>query len=294
MDLTLTDALFDLNYIALNVGGTVVVGGDAIVSESIETTAENVITVQGTPVSFGTIGTIGWYSLQGDDVWQKITFEGKNATVAGVPVNSKVCVKYFAYNDALRQFTVPASIIPSEIHLIMTFPLFSAGAKTFTQSYQVGSLIVDVPRFLLSGNYEMSLTSTGASTSNLSGSALASYKGTDCDDMGQYATVKQVIKGASWTDNLSALAVDGADVQLSTGDTKLLSVFGVYKDGTTTQALNSNLTFSVVGGGSDVVTVDGDGVISVVGIGTATVSIVATDTAGWGDPIECYASVTVS
>ena len=104
------------------------------------------------------------------------------------------------------------------------------------------------------------------------------------------------IFGTSWIDGLKTLAIEGADVRLSTTGTTstTLSVVGLYNDGSTTNALASNLTFSVVGGGSDIATVTNAGVVTAVGAGTATISVVATATATLSDPIECYASVTVS
>ena len=58
----LTDALFDLNYIALNVGGNITVGWRCYNSRKYTTTVENTITVSGTPVEFGAAGVIGWYT----------------------------------------------------------------------------------------------------------------------------------------------------------------------------------------------------------------------------------------
>ena len=63
LDLTITDALFNMQYLALNAGGQVTVGGNSIVNEQVTTTKDNEITVAGTPVDFGGIGTVGWYSL---------------------------------------------------------------------------------------------------------------------------------------------------------------------------------------------------------------------------------------
>lgn len=291
-----TDALFDLNYMALNTGGNIVVGGDATAQESVTTTAENTITVQGTPVAFGSSGTIGWYTVEGEDNWHTITFTGKSATVSGLATQTNVCVRYIAYSDSVKTFTIPASIIPDEAHAVVTLPLFSAGAGNVTQSSKVGNLIVDIPRFIFDGNYELNMTATGASTNELSGTALAYTDVASCDDMSKYATVTMDILGTSWIDGLKTLAIEGADVRLSTTGTTstTLSVVGLYNDGSTTNALASKLTFSVVGGGSDIATVTNAGVVTAVGAGTATISVVATATATLSDPIECYASVTVS
>lgn len=291
MDITIKDALYNLNYMALHVGQDITVGGDSIVQESVTTTVANTITVVGTPVNFGD-SIVGWYTIQGESNWKKITFSGKTATVSNLPSGSKVCVRYNSYNDSLSQFVVPSSIIPKEQHLIMTAPLFSAGATTFTENYRVGSLVFDVPRYLLGGEYELSMTASGAATNDLSGTALKYKSGTSCDDMGQYGTVKMVIDNSDWTTGLSTMAVEGADIHLSVGGTETLSVIGIYEDGRHTTALNSNLTFT--SGTTATATVNSSGVITAVAAGTSSIKIVATGTSAWTDPVECYAQVTVT
>jgi len=82
MELTLTDALFSLEYLALNVGGTISASADVLTMEQVTTTVADTITILGTPQDFGGLGTIGWYSIAGKDNWSKITFEGKSATVS--------------------------------------------------------------------------------------------------------------------------------------------------------------------------------------------------------------------
>ena len=59
MELTLTDALFSLEYLALNVGGTISASADVLTMEQVTTTVADTITVTGTPKEFGNAGTIG-------------------------------------------------------------------------------------------------------------------------------------------------------------------------------------------------------------------------------------------
>lgn len=295
LDLTITDALFDMQYIALNAGGDITIGGESIVSEQITTTKANEITVAGVPVDFGGQGTIGWYSLPNTDNWTPITFVGQSATVANLAVGTTVCVKYNAEDDAMSQFVVSSNIIPSEIRLEMVFPLFAAGSQKLTQSSQVGELIIDVPRFMLNGSFDLSMTSTGASTSQLSGSALVAYESKGCNDMGQFATIKQKIYNSKWYDGLTTIAVDNADIRLASGETSTLKLWGIYNNGTalSTKALdNAKMTYTV--DPSSVATVTSAGVVTASGTGTATIKVVATETTGLANPIEGYASVTVS
>lgn len=293
LESNITDALFDMTYIALNVGGEITVGGDSLVTESVTTTTANKVTVTGTPVAFGNAGTIGWMTVEGEDNWQPITFTGKTAEVSGLASGTNVCVRYNAYDDAMKQFIIPSNVIPSEIHVVMTYPLFAAttDVQSLSTSSKVGELIVDIPRFQFNGSVELSLTSSGAATSNLSGSALAVNDTINCSDMGRYGTVKLRTFGGNWYDNLIAMAVDGAEMSMKTGDTKTLKVVGIFQDkGTTLTGVlnNANLTFT--SSSSSVATASTAGVVTAAGTGTATIEIVATDKPS----VHGYAEVNVT
>lgn len=293
LESNITDALFDMTYIALNVGGEITVGGDSLVTESVTTTTANEVTVTGTPVAFGNAGLVGWMTIEGEDNWQPITFTGKTAEVSGLPSGTNVCVRYNAYDDAMKQFIIPSNVIPSEIHVVMTYPLFAAttDVQSLSTSSKVGELIVDIPRFQFNGSVELSLTSSGAATSNLSGSALAVNDTINCSDMGRYGTVKLRTFGGNWYDNLIAMAVDGAEMSMKTNDTKTLKVVGIFQDkGTTLTGVlnNANLTFT--SSSSSVATVSTAGVVTAAGTGTATIEIVATDKPS----VHGYAEVNVT
>lgn len=293
LESNITDALFDMTYIALNVGGEITVGGDSLVTESVTTTTANEVTVTGTPVAFGNAGLVGWMTIEGEDNWQPITFTGKTAEVSDLPSGTNVCVRYNAYDDAMKQFIIPSNVIPSEIHVVMTYPLFAAttDVQSLSTSSKVGELIVDIPRFQFNGSVELSLTSSGAATSNLSGSALAVNDTINCSDMGRYGTVKLRTFGGKWYDNLIAMAVDGAEMSMKTGDTKTLKVVGIFQDkGTTLTGVlnNANLTFT--SSSSSVATVSTAGVVTAAGTGTATIEIVATDKPS----VHGYAEVNVT
>lgn len=293
LESNITDALFDMTYIALNVGGEITVGGDSLVTESVTTTTANEVTVTGTPVAFGNAGLVGWMTIEGEDNWQPITFTGQTAEVADLPSGTNVCVRYNAYDDAMKQFIIPSNVIPSEIHVVMTYPLFAAttDVQSLSTSSKVGELIVDIPRFQFNGSVELSLTSSGAATSNLSGSALAVNDTINCSDMGRYGTVKLRTFGGNWYDNLIAMAVDGAEMSMQTGDTKTLKVVGIFQDkGTTLTGVlnNANLTFT--SSSSSVASVSTAGVVTAAGTGTATIEIVATDKPS----VHGYAEVNVT
>lgn len=275
LEANITDALFNLQYLALNVGGEVVVGGNSLVTETVAG-GSGTLTVQGTPVAFGNAGTVGWYTVAGQEDWAPLTFEGKVATVSGVVAGTDYCVRYNANDAGIQEFTVPSAIIPSEVHLVMTYPLFAGGTNVeqISTSSQVGELIVDIPRFQFAGNVELSLTSSGAATSNLSGSALASYTTANCNDMGAYGTVKQKIYGGNWYDDLTTIAIDGGNFSLASGATKTLKVIGIFKNGTGVLD-NNNLTFTSSATGT--ASVSNAGVVTGATSGSANITVTVTD-----------------
>ena len=274
LEANITDALFNLQYLALNVGGEVVIGGSSLVTETV-TAGSGTLTVQGTPVAFGAAGTVGWYTPAGQEDWAPLTFEGKVAT-AEVTAGTDYCVRYNANDSSIQEFVVPSAIIPSEVHLVMTYPLFAGGTspEAISTSSQVGELIVDIPRFQFAGNVELSLTSSGAATSNLSGSALASYTTANCNDMGTYGTVKQKLYGGNWYDDLTTIAVDGGNFSLANGASKTLKVIGIFKNGTGVLD-NSKLTFT--SSASSTAAVTNAGVVTGASAGSANITITVTD-----------------
>jgi len=278
MSITLEDALFDLNYLSLNTGGTISVGGDTMTTEQITTTVANTITVTSTPQSFLSLGAIGWYSIAGSEVWTKITFSGLNATVTGLASGTTVCVKYVKEDVVSEQFTVASAFIPTQCYLLLTLPLFKTGldTNTYSASSKVGEVQVEVPTYQLSGNQELSLTSSGTTTSSISGQALASVTGaTSCDSSGDYAYIKKVIFGQDEFANVKSIVVEDSDIDLAVGGTQTLVLYKMFFGNILPSLLaNSKCTFtsSAVG----VATVSSAGLCTGVSAGTATITCVVT------------------
>ena len=292
--LNITDCQFDMNYLALNAGSPIVASADVMKTETFTVVATNTITVSSTPVAFpSTTNVIGWYKVAGasDDTWTKITFTGLNATVSGLAIGTTVCVTYYYADASARKFTVPASIVPSTVHAIMTVPLFKSGESTsFTSSSQIGEIQVDIPQFQLDGTQDMALTSTGAGQVALSGMALANF-GSGCTVNGYYATLTEVINGKDPLANVVSLAVADGDIDLSaTYTTETIKVYGIYNDGTTPSILPNSL-FTFVSGTPATATVNSAGLVTkVAASGTTNISITATTK----PTLSTFAVVTVA
>lgn len=279
MSLTLTDALFSLEYLALNVGGTITAGGDVFESEQVVAGNEQ-ITVTGTPVDFNGIGTIGWYSIAGKDEWTKINFTGKTAQVAGLQEGTTVCVNYVKNNDSAREFIVSSEFIPAQCYMKLTIPLFKAGTDnvtSYTASSQVGEVQIHIPNFILSGAQSLSLTASGASNTSLSGNALATFTGGEgCEGDGYYAKLVEVIMNKDEWDGVTSIVVADSDIDLAPTAEQTLEVYAMYSGGMTVPRLvdNSKLTFTA--DNSHATVGQHTGVVKGVNTGTTIIDCVVT------------------
>ena len=88
---TLTDAMFDLNYIALSLGVNVESGGLSVKEEELKVGVDNTVTTTETPVAFdGTM--IGWYKKPTDTDWTIGTIAGNKMTITGRTRDAVDCV----------------------------------------------------------------------------------------------------------------------------------------------------------------------------------------------------------
>lgn len=266
--LTLTDQVWNINYLAFNCGGAITAGAEVMSQEEVVTTVANQITVTGVPTNFtATSGIIGWYKLQTEDdsQYRKIDFIGSVSTVANLPVGSRVCVKYPIVSDSARKFRINTQFIPSIVHARLTFNLFKSGStqsQIENDSSKIGEIIVDVPQFQFDGNITLSLSSTTIASVPLTGQALANYTGT-CDGSAWYAEIIENIRGLSEFANVTDIAVAGGDITLGDGEVATLEVYKLYNDGTNASLIkNSKLTFTAEAGKTGSFTVTADGIIT--------------------------------
>lgn len=242
---TLTDAMFDLNYIALSLGVNVESGGLSVKEEELKVGADNTVTTTETPVAFdGTM--IGWYKKPTDNDWTIGTITGNKMTITGGTQEAVYCVKYFYQNANAKSITIKSQYVPATLHVVVLTDLYSGKVGTQSDATRYGRLIVDIPQFQLNGSQDLSLTATSAATVSLSGQALAVLDGATCEDDPYYGTMTEEIYGAKWQDDVIALAIENADIDLNQSNTEALIVRAVYGKGMASQRKdNSNFNFTV-------------------------------------------------
>lgn len=246
---TINDAMFNMDFLALNVGALKEVGGMTFNEEQITVVKDGEITVQGTPVDFLGKGLVGYYAPAGTNDFTKVIFTGQTATATGVKTGEVYCVKYVIQNSSLEQITIPSSIIPQECIMVLKGDLFLGSDPTNTATAtKSGYVETIVPRFQPDGNVDFTVNMTGAAQTPLSGSALVAYDGSlSCGSSGYYARINKVVEDANWYDSLIAVAVDDANIEFNTvGQAQTIVTYGVY-NGLTASAVipPANLTYTL-------------------------------------------------
>lgn len=256
--LTLTDQIYDLQYLALNCGGGITAGSDVLTEVEVTVEVANQITLPSSPKVFDVINNkiFIWYkkATESEDKYVTVELTQSQATakiitgLSGLNVGDIVCVKYMHEVLGARQFKVQANYIPSVVHAVLKIGLFRSGVtgQAYTSSNQIGELIVDIPNFQLDGAQDLGLTSSGIASVSLSGSALITYDRTaSCNKKGYYAIITENITGLNEFDNVTRIVIGDSDIQLAVGEEQLIQVYAMYSDGTQPKLLdNSKLTFT--------------------------------------------------
>lgn len=242
---TLTDAMFDLNYIALSLGVNVESGGLSVKEEELKVGADSTVTTTEAPVAFdGTM--IGWYKKPTDNDWTVGTITGNKMTISNGVQDTAYCVKYFYQNANAKSITIKSQYVPATLHVVVLTDLYSGKVGTQSDTTRYGRLIVDIPQFQLDGSQDLSLTATSVATVSLSGQALAVLDGATCEDDPYYGTMTQEIFGAKWQDDVIALAAEDSDIDMAQNDTETAVIRAVFGKGMASQRKdNENFTFAV-------------------------------------------------
>ena len=293
MQVTLVDAMFDLQYMALSLGVNLESGGLSVKEEELTVGVDGTVTVSETPVAFSG-SMIGWYKKPSDTEWSIGTFTGSKMAVSGGSQNDTYCVKYFYINENARSITIKSQYVPAELHVVIMNDLYAGDGGSQSDATRYGRLITDIPRLQMDGNQTLSLAASSAATINLTGSALAVLSGDTCEEDPYYGTMTEEIYGAKWQDDVVALAVENSDIELAKSASETLIVRAVFGAGMASQRKdNSNFTFSVVSTPASTATgtnVDTKGVVKAgTQAGVAVVQVVLTD-----EPNVAPAFVTVT
>ena len=262
MTVSLTDAMFDMNYIALQTGSQIQTGASAIYAKDSYTAvtgATKTIALTKEPVAIGTAcgldKKVVWFRASGcnptqEDISVVIDgtdnkYESGNLTVGATDAAKFVdgvtyCISYFAMDNLADLIKISANFIPAEMVLVLTAKLFEGDANAPETGKPAGEITIKVPRFQLDGQFDLSMAMTSAATIALNGTALAVDAG-GCEDDGIYAAIGQVLEGSTYSSKgIRMIAVDPESAVAGS----VPVVYGLYNNGSTGLIPNSDLTFA--------------------------------------------------
>lgn len=291
---SITDAMFNLRYVAANLGVDVTKGGVTVyesgkAGEAVTTPGQ--IALTNTPVAFdGTL--IGWYKKPADDNWSVATINGETMVVPGAIAGESYCIKYFYQNENADSITIKAQFVPKVLHLVLINDLYSGSAADVAASTsKYGRLITDIPQFQLDGNVNLAWAATSAATVPLNGKALAYDESTSCEEDPVYGTMTQEVFGAKWQDDVIALAIENADMELANNGSEQLIVRAVFGGNIASQRKDAaNFTFAVATGSATYIDVDNTGKVTAKAAGTGYVTVTLKENTA----IQAVAEVTVT
>ena len=243
-DLKITDAMFNLEYIAATVGAEIERGGDVFMDETLTANESGEITLSATAVPVRTNGVAYAYvRLASDGGAKRTAYQvGEENKITGLTANAEYCVRYMYTNAAARKITINSNFIPGTFMVVLTANLYSGDACNSETSTQVGTITIKVPRFQLNGNQELTMSATGISNTSFEGSALASGC-TGCDDNGIYAEIIEVIFNAHWYDDAAGIMISPSYVEAEAASYDMATpvVYAFYDSGAPKMITNSIL-----------------------------------------------------
>lgn len=286
MTVTLTDAMFDLNYIAWQVGSELQRGGIVMYTEQVTAGADGAVTLS-QPVekigeSCGLDQYLIWYRAAGcdasDDYYSQVVEAGATSINLEEGVEgTDYCVSYFTKDHAANTILVNANFVPAELVLVLTTKLFAGDASNPETGKPVGEITIKIPRFSLDGSFDLQMAMSSAATMSLNGTALAVDDGS-CDSDGIYAEIVEVISSAKWYDGLTGfeteLGENGSEVSISElAVDDVITVYGIFKNAAPSIIDASLLKFETTGTG----VVDATGKVTTAFVAGDTLTITPAD-----------------
>ena len=243
VEITLTDVLFKTDYVRAQLGAAFDKIPQSYITENVtfdKGAATLTNAVLPLPFPCGSEEYVAWAAKKGSDEWTvcKVGEDHKSLTLAGAA--GEYCVRFLSLDDRAKVAEVTSTIIPEELFLIITAPIFAGDACSASRGKAAGSIQFEVPRFVLNGAQEFAMNMSSNQPMSLAGTALAT-ESQECDaNGGKLLRIIEVINDRKWYDDLKDLIVDEDSAVV--GQEPI--VYGWKKDNTLVRAVNSDLTFS--------------------------------------------------
>lgn len=261
----------NLKYLAMKCGSDIELGSEILTSETVVLGAGGKGVLTGTPVKFEN-KLQGWAikaSEKETENYQTVLFDDttNEFTFVGGVVGEKVCVTYFYNNDSSKFVKIMGRLSPKCLH-------FVGIADLYEDNQCIGQWDFDIPRFMLSPTFELSMQANGTSTMAINGKA-GLVKSESCDSNGDYyCKITETLYGKKWQDDCTDIFCKPADIEIKVGETETIETYAIVTGVTSTKLVKPvDLVYDIPVGKQGIATVDTKGVISPVAEGHCEVTV---------------------
>ena len=217
VEINLTDVLFKTEYITAHLGVDFNKNPESYITQELTFVAGKATASKKVkPLNFPCEGMekhIVWArkAEAGNDAWFVCKAGGTDYTEITAPdetLAGQYCVRYLADDSRARVAEITSTIIPSELYLIITAPIYAGDACAASKGKAAGRITFEIPRFQLNGQQEFSMEMSSNQTMSLSGIALVS-ESASCDSTGgSLLRIMEVIENRKWYDDVKELVFD--------------------------------------------------------------------------------------
>lgn len=183
-----------------------------------------------------------WGAPKGSDEYKVITStDGTSLKLKGA--SGEYCVRYLGNDDRAKSAEISTMIVPSELFLVITAPIYAGDACAASKGKKAGEIQFEIPRFQLNGAQELAFNMSSNQTMSLSGTAMA-MDSSSCGENagGKLLRIIEVIVDRDWKDEITA--IDAEDDSAVVG--KEIAIYGATPSGPTLIS-NEDLTFTPTG-----------------------------------------------
>lgn len=205
--ITLTDVLFKNEYVEAQLGGTFNENAKSYYSDGPIAVTAGVASLTYEPQKLempcSNDEIVVWYSEEGKDDWHiaEGTLSEKTFTFTDTSIKGNFCFRYLTNEVAARDLIVKSNMIPQELFLVITAPLFAGDACAASEGGIAGSITFEVPRFRLDGAQDFALNMSSNTTMSLAGTAQAVATGCDINGS-KLLRIIEVITGEKFGDGV--------------------------------------------------------------------------------------------
>lgn len=229
VEITLTDVLWKPEYLTAQLGAEFVTGSEDYITDSVVFTSGEASyskPIHKAPLPCGADYLV-WAAPKGTDDFELAHYEAEEHKISLAGANGEYCIRYLGPVDNAKQAEINSLIIPEELFLIITAPIFAGDACAASKGKAAGHITFEVPRFQLNGAQEFSMNMSSNQTMSLAGTALATTSG-DCDvNGGQLLRIIEVIDNRSWKEDVVGLIIDAESEEVGNHP----SLYAELKDG---------------------------------------------------------------